>query len=53
MGDFGPPSSSDTLFGFDFVNGVAAPFGTTTPFDLGRAAVTGTGRLLGVIRRAG
>jgi hypothetical protein len=46
MGDFGPPSSSDTLFAFDFVNGITASFGTTTPFDLGRVAVTGNGRLL-------
>jgi len=45
MGSFSP-SLSDTLFGFDFVTGVAVPFATASPFDLGRPAVTGTGRLL-------
>ncbi len=45
MGSFSP-SLSDTLFAFDFVTGVAVPFATATPFDLGRPAVTGTGRLL-------
>jgi hypothetical protein len=44
MGAFGGPS--DTLFAFDFVSGVAVPFATASPFDLGRPAVTGTGRLL-------
>jgi len=38
--------SFDTLFGFDFVSGVAVPFATAGAYALGRPAVTGNGRFL-------
>jgi len=38
--------TSDTLFGFDFVSGVAVPFATASAYALGRPAVTANGRLL-------
>jgi hypothetical protein len=44
MGSFG--GLPDTLFAFDSVTGVATPFASAPPFDLGRPALAANGRLL-------